>query len=224
MFHPTHYSKPRSPLSVRPAPLIAALVAAVWLAGCSSVATDSGAAPPSEAPASTMPTAEPSPSPQTTAGPDSDDVATWTASGAGIGPLLVGSDFDTSATALGPYLRAADCPNPRVIRFEGAGLAPLWVSVAEDAPRITTVIMQGAASSRPPIESTPRTGAGIGLGDAVADLLAAYPDIQQTYERPGSVTYAVADGPSWLVFVVMDDVVGVIAASTLNTLPPEFCG
>ncbi|WP_136710144.1 hypothetical protein [Agromyces sp. H66] len=214
-------------MPIRPAPLLlaAAITVAISLSGCSSTPTDSAAAPPSEAaPSTAAPDAPASSSsaPEPPA-PDLADPKTWTASPAGIGPLLVGAKFDRTITAVGPYARTEGCPNPDVIMFAGEGLAPLWIALDGDTSTIGSVMVMAWPSSEA-TEVAPTTDAGIGLGDSEADLLAAYPGILQTAERNGSVTYAMPEGSSWLVVVVNAGVVHTIAAANVSTLPPEYCG
>ncbi len=132
----------------------------------------------------------------------------------------MGADFDPATAEIGPYTRVSpECADAYVIRFDGDGLARLQVVLEPGGSRIDAVMVM----SGPTGAAAPATDSGITLNSDSATVLAAYPDARQTRESPDGGTFAVADGSTWLAFMVDEGLVRSIAASTSGSPFREFC-
>ncbi|SDZ26890.1 hypothetical protein [Herbiconiux ginsengi] len=177
---------------------------------------------PTQAPPST-PTATPSPeasAPVTPPEPVVDplDPGTWIIDYSQAGSLLVGDPIAPFAEAAGlqPNPSPIDCPSGfYLFRDQDENSVDVSVALTQADARATPVDdpvltyaefhTRGVASS--PLPDSPSTPAGIRLGSSEDDLIAAYPDLRQTFSKyddtMGFTTYV--SGPvdgRYLVFQV----------------------
>jgi len=161
--------------------------------------------------------ASPEPAPQ-----EADDPATWIISGAGIGPVTIGSDVG-EFSVVGPYTEQdEECPNPAVHSLGGDGVAPMTVVSADGGSSVASVHVtswgaEGAVAS-------PQTAEGIGLDSSLAEVQSAYPGIELSDTHGETSQYASPDHGGWVIFTVQDDVVVQLSASTTSHNPSERCG
>jgi hypothetical protein len=197
-----------------------------------SIVALTGCVPRADAALSSPPSAEATqgatPTPTTVASPgpaqqDADDPSTWIVSGAGIGPVTIGSDVG-EFSVVGPYTEQdEDCPNPAVHSLAGDGVAPMTVVAVDGGSPVASVHVTSWGAQGTPVAS-PRTAEGIGLDSSLADVQSAYPGIELSDTHGETLQYASPDQGGWVIFTVQDDVVVQVSASTTSHNPSEHCG
>jgi hypothetical protein len=158
-----------------------------------------------------------------------DDPATWTVSGAEVGPIALGgavaAEVDDLAVA---YDRdPGPCPGSPETSFWLRDGAPGLIVEARDG-RVSGVAVT-AAGPGATVEGGPTTAAGTGIGTSLEDLQAAYPDLQYSgttgVERGEGSYWSVRSGSRFVTSTLGAD--GRVAAMWVgdSEQPPyEFCG
>ncbi len=163
------------------------------------LAIASGCSAPAPAPTVTVtvtPTASPSPSPTPTDAPDPaaydpGDPATWVIDYAGIGPFVLA---ETLADVQAAVPASVDTCRPGVDTYglDGLGLTAVSGIDQSDPSAPIVVVRMLALDGIAPTTPQPRTAAGIGLGSTVAELQAAYPELESYQGMQGSTVYRIA--------------------------------
>lgn len=191
------------------------------------------AAPPAPAPTVTVtvsPTAAPSPSPTATSAPAPDpsaydpaDPGTWTIDYSGIGPLVVG---DTLASVQAAVPAAPETCRAGVDVYTLDGLAFTAVSGIDEADPsapVSVVRLLSTSSDTPAVQ--PRTEAGIGLGSTVAELQAAYIELEPYQGMRGETVYRIAADGRTINFEDLGtgtvQIISVVAGVGVGS---EYCG
>ena len=156
-----------------------------------------------------MPSPEPSPQ-------DPADPATWIVSGAGMGPVTIGSDVG-EFSVVGPYSeRATGCPNPAVHSLAGEGVAPMTVVAVDGGSSVASVHVTswGTEGTRWRRHGRPR---GSDSARSLGEVQATYPAhraLRHLRRRRCSTLAPIGTG--WVIFTVQDDVVVQLSASTTS--------
>jgi hypothetical protein len=176
-------------------------------------------------------TPTPTPTAPTRAPYSSTYPSTWTITGAEVGPLALGGPVDGELDDLTPAFT-------REVQEVCSDDISSWR--AEGVPRLTVVagggvvrgvaLGLGAPSDGP---GGPTTAEGLGVGSLLADVQAAYPDLEQIDATEGS---APADGTfarwtirrdgAYVTFITGQDPtrIGMVWVSPVASPPYEFCG
>jgi hypothetical protein len=184
------------------------------------------------------PTPTPTPTPTQT-GPVQDpaDPATWIIGFDGVGNARLGVPYSAQGDAF-PGLQ--DVTDSICTAEQRAYLAPsrlrfTLVAAADGSGRTAAIEFGNFGDGTDNRSTTPKTAAGIGITSTREELLAAYPDIQQTGTYSDKVVYyGLTDGQGdWIVFGVMQDVVFEIqigndavlpvGQGTVRAIPSERC-
>lgn len=178
------------------------------------------------------PTASPEPSPAPAPDPSAysvDDPGTWVIDYAGIGPFVVGSTLEGIE---------ADLPHPPetcragvdTYDFDGLGLTAVS-GIDETDPAAPVVVVRmlaldpvDAADAADPA-AQPRTEAGIGLGSTVAELEAAYQELETVQGVAGSTVYQLAADSRYISFEDFGSgEIQIISVSDSVGVGSEYCG
>lgn len=177
--------------------------------------------------ASPTPTAAPSPTPTVAPSPAAysvDDPGTWIIDYAGIGPFAVGS---TLAQVQSEVPASADTCRPGVDTYSFGGLGLTAVSGIEEtdpAAPIVVVRLLGLDGFDPSAPQ-PHTESGIALGSTVAELQAAYPELESYEGTQGATTYRIlADGRSINFEDSGTGELTIISVSSSLGVASEYCG
>ncbi|MDN3477223.1 hypothetical protein [Curtobacterium sp. APC 4022] len=157
----------------------------------------------------------------TIAGLSSDRVGpgSWVVSGAGVGPITIGSAYQDVVAAVGPVVPQANgsCPNPNVGIFDSGDL---HLVVQQADGKVIGVEASGLT-----------TAAGMGRGNSLDQLRAAYPDLTRTPgygddSSPSFAYWSVRDGDRSVTFEMDDAGTSVIGVWVgVDPRPPyEYCG
>ncbi|WP_285464769.1 hypothetical protein [Agromyces sp. NBRC 114283] len=201
-----------------------AAVAALLLAGCAS-GPEPTPTPPASETSTPTPTPTLTPTPTPVAAPDPADPSSWLISADGIGPIERGAaypDAIDSLTELYSVEPSGLCPELVYLRRDGA--ADVLVIRSEDGSLVHRVWVFGSVRDPEGLRDGGATEAGIRLGATVAELQAAYPDLELVIERPSSTVFSVGDDEAgWIIFTAVEGVVGGIAAADTKFTPQELC-
>lgn len=180
-------------------------------------------ATPSVTPTET-PTPTPSPTP-TEAQPSPIDLSspqTWIIGDATVGPLRLGQPRNDAAAAMTAFTSE---PNQCNVDIYLSTSSHMSVVLSPD-PSGTSVDSIRIDAGNDPLPPSPRTAEGIGLGSTVAEILAAYPDIQRPDPNRYPTYSLVQPDGTWIDFGVTKDTqtVNIIAVMHGDYPPPEYCG
>ena len=199
---------------------LATVLAAAGCAGGDPAPTVTAPAPtPSSSPTET-PEPEPAPDP---AAYSVDDPGTWVIDYAGIGPFVVGSTLEGIE---------ADLPHPPetcragvdTYDFDGLGLTAVS-GIDEADPAAPVVVVRLLAIGTVDQAAQPRTEAGIGLGSTVAELQAAYQELETVQGMGGSTVYQLAADSRYISFEDMGSgEIQIISVSDSVGVGSEYCG
>lgn len=214
------------------------------LAGCSSASIPAGTDAPTVTPSDT-PRHSPIPTATETAASasaprlpatDPADPATWLVTTGGIGPAQLGDVED--AESIDALIAGAFTPSIRCEGLTGFDpvdpTSPLSLTTAVsgvESPehpgwfRAVSVSAPGVAR-KGPVQLSPTTPEGIGLGTATSDLLAAYADVEPWQDPRGTdaglQAFVRSDENGSNIFRVSEDrIVSIVA--TFDLPPAGFC-
>jgi hypothetical protein len=171
------------------------------------------------------PTASETPTPTPTPTIDAADPANWIIGFSSLGPLRVGGTIAEALPALTAFAVTESneaCPWFGDVRSETYGYVGLLLGDDD----VIDGMYVGRFAEVPPI--TPfKTAEGISgvYVSTEAELLAAYPDIEQV-DGPytGRTYYSIADGSGYFInFDVSEGVVAAIMTGTTQRFPKVFC-
>ncbi|NQX11865.1 hypothetical protein HQQ80_09540 [Microbacteriaceae bacterium VKM Ac-2855] len=203
------------------------------------VAAPPASVAPTPSPTSTpvpTPTIEPTPiivAPAPTPTLDPSDPDTWTIDFDGVGPVSFGGSIAETATVLQatPYAlsgtSADECP-ARFFVTDGSVYGEMVLAPDPTAANADVIGTIGLNLNQGSAVTGPRTRAGIGMGSSLAEMLAAYPDIERTGSYGDGVDYfAVSNGAGvYITFAVYTDssTVHSITVNHQDTPVSEYCG
>jgi hypothetical protein len=187
---------------------------AILIAGCTFERDGASETPIPSA----LPTADPAPT------TDPADPSTWTIGFDGIGPAKLGSplaDLHTSMPTLTDETPDL-CKPGQVALTDSNGLWLIAHGFYQAEDTVANLFL--GSSDDAPVDGSPRTAAGIGIGSTESDLLAAYPGIPVTGTYSNATYHGVQnDRGTWIVFSIIDERVDAITVGPRSTMPKEFC-
>lgn len=158
---------------------ITVLITMLLLAGCASPVNGPAQTPTASEPAP-QPTSSESASPD--AGePDPDDPSAWIISAEGIGPVLIGGDFDATLAEL-PDAWTSDgaaCPWAAFWNAPDTTFSMHFVRGSEDQSEPVSEISASTMADSVARHVGPETPEGVGIGATRDEILAAYPDAEE---------------------------------------------
>lgn len=213
-------------LRVRIATSGVAIVIVAALAGIAAWGIGMRAAPSPITSASPTPTRTPSPSPSPTSTPPAPTStpdtgqpgpSEWIVSEAGIGPFLLGMDFDAAVAALPG---ATSCRPDDTESTYSAQEPPVWLlrSSSDARAELGAVVWDWTSqTATADLTLAPRTAEGIGLGSTVAEVRAAYPAAVSTRRNTEFLEFG-------RIFVAVPE--GYVTAIGVSDggAPWEYCG
>ena len=198
---------------------------AILLSACSTATPGSGTAQTTEPPSTTSASPSKSSAPSPSSSFDTANPSTWLITETGIGPVEIGSY--SAADALSPSFVQADwCEGLEF--FDSSGAYPVGFGVISHPGKGGVggigIRMPGNIAVTGPVEESPLTESGIGLGSSLADLTTAEPNgaFETGVEWP---KYVVSAGARWILFEVSESEPFVRGITVTEQLPPAgFCG
>ena len=206
---------------------LAVLLAASGCAGSTPepTATVTVTAPAPTPTAATSPTSTPEPDPvPDPAAYSVDDPGTWVIDYAGIGPFVVGSTLPEVQSSL---QIAPDTCRAGVDTYMLGGLGFTAVSgIDESDPSAPIAVVRMLSTGEGDSSAAgPRTEKGIGLGDTVAELQAAYQELSAAQGMNGSTYYQLAaDGRTINFEDLGSGEIQIISVSDSVGVASEYCG
>ena len=202
--------------------------------------------PPIAAPATPTATAAPTPAPTPTPTPTATptapaqnpaDPATWIIGFDGVGPVTLDAPYDSQAQSIPTFDDVTDqiCLAEQRNYMVPGGMHLTVVAASDGSGRTAAIEFGNYGDGSDRRSASPKTEAGIGVSSTRAELMAAYPDIQQTGTYSDTVVYyGLTDGRGgWIAFAVMNDVVFEIqigndavlpvGQGTVRAIPSERC-
>lgn len=206
---------------------IALLIATLLLAGC---ATPANGPTPSSTPSepTPQPTASESASPDP-AEPDPEDPSTWTVSAEGIGPVLVGGDFDATLAEL-PTTWTSDgaaCSWAAFWNAPDTSFSMHFVRGADDQSEPISEISASTMADSVAGPVGPETAEGVGIGATRDEILAAYPDAEEGTAVVDGEWIRVpseSDGEIFFQFLTGADRAWAVTVTTRDEPSYEVCG
>lgn len=176
---------------------------------------------------SDSPTADPEPAPAPSPDPAAysvDDRGTWVIDYAGIGPFVVGSTLADIEADL-PHPPETCRPGVDTYDFDGLGLTAVSGIDEADPSAPVAVVRLLSIDAVDPSAPQPRTEAGIGLGSTVAELEAAYPELETAEGMGGSTVYRLAADSRYISFQDFGSgEIQIISVSDSMGVASEYCG
>ncbi|WP_440708341.1 hypothetical protein [Herbiconiux sp. YIM B11900] len=168
-----------------------------------------------------VPTTDPAPDP---AAYVADDPATWVISYAGIGPLDLDSTLGAIQTEM-PVAVATCRPGVDTYSVDGLGLTAVTGNDETDPAAPIQVVRLLPLDAWSPGSPAPLTEKGIGLGSTVAQLQAAYPELDTSVGPNKTTVYQIAADGRTINFE--DYGTGAITAISVvvgTSVASEYCG
>ena len=208
-----------------------ALTVAALLAGCSSGPAPTPTTTPRHTPSATASatpaaastsSALPTPTPGTTTTTTNDvaDPATWIITEHSVGPVEVGAPQpQPGASEMQAFtFDTAECPAGT--HFWESANGTILALLTSSSGGIGLIVVSGHTH-----DATPRTAAGIGIGDTVADIRTAYPNAVKEFdtEAYGQVWVAPVGGGT-IAFEIPRDSTTIDNIAPGHEMPTEYCG
>jgi len=189
---------------------------------------------PTPAPTVTVtvtPSASPTPTPTPTVAPtpttaafSADDPGTWLIDYAGIGPFVVGStlaDIESQVPASVETCRAG----VDTYALDGLGLTAVSGIDESDLSAPVQVVRMLRLDGYDPSAPQPHTEAGISLASTLAEVQAAYPELESYQGMGGTTNYRIlADGRSINFEDFGTGELQIISVTTGTGVASEYCG
>jgi hypothetical protein len=201
------------------------VIPSLLIATASLVAITACAVSPATPSTPTQPTAA-TPPPTASAEPalepvaDPADPSTWLIDAEGIGPVQLGMTLDEAVAAM-PGYDVGTCPNPNVRYLASGDAAGTLVGLASDDNGNVALVSVTDSDG-------PATADGIHIGSTVADVKAAYADLELSQKYVDR--YTLEDTPGFITFSTENpdaaDEAPIFSISVVTGgMPPwELCG
>ena len=206
--------------------VVALLIAPLLLAGC---ATAGG---PRDVPTASEPAPQPTVSPSASPAesePDLEDPSTWTVSADGIGPVLIGGDFDATLAELPTTWMSdgASCSWAAFWNAPDTSFGMHFVRGPEDRSAPISEISASAMADSISGAVGPVTDEGLGIGATREEILAAYPDAEEGTAAVDGEWIRVpseSEGEIFFQFLTGGDRAWAVTVTTRDEPSHEVCG
>ncbi|PPL15021.1 hypothetical protein [Microterricola pindariensis] len=200
--------------------LVAAASAILLLTGCATAQTGAavpGASiPPSAAPVAPSPTPTPTPTAP-------EEPAAWTIGFDSVGPITLGSEIASVERSMDGFTRAVYEGCESVVSFEKAHVPTIVIPDRLGTGLVEQIVLMGNVDEPGLAEGAPRTVEGIGVGSSLAELRAAYPDIEFQGDPP-TPHYGLSDDTGhWILFTLYEDAVQTVVVRDMPVVNREYC-
>lgn len=206
---------------------ISLLIATLLLAGCAT---------PANGPTPSATASEPAPQPTSSesaspgAGePDPEDPSTWTVSAEGMGPVLIGGDFDATLSQL-PTTWTSDgaaCSWAAFWNAPDTSFSMHFVRGAEDQSEPISEISASTMADAVAGPVGPTTAEGVGIGATRDEILTAYPDAEEgtaTVDGEWIRVPSESDGQIFFQFLTGAERAWAVTVTTRDEPSYEVCG
>ena len=203
------------------------LSATLMLTACATPANG-----PEQTPTATEPAPQPTPSGSASADegePDPEDPSTWTVSPEGIGPVLIGGDFDATLAEL-PTTWTSDgaaCSWAAFWNAPDTSFSMHFVRGAEDQTEPISEISASTVADSVTDPVGPETAEGLGVGATRDEILATYPDAEEgaaTVDGEWIRVPSESDGQIFFQFLAGADRAWAVTVTTRDEPSYEVCG
>ncbi|MGF6821406.1 hypothetical protein M2317_000292 [Microbacterium sp. ZKA21] len=204
------------------------LLSATLLTACATPANGPEQTPTSSEPAPSE-SASPSPSASGPDEPDPDDPSSWLVSAEGIGPVLIGGDFDATLADL-PTTWTSDgaaCPWAAFWNAPDTSFSMHFVRGAEDQSEPISDISASTMADSVSGPVGPETADGLGVGATRDEILAVYPDAEEGSASIDGEWIRVpseSDGQIFFQFLTGADRAWAVTVTTRDEPSYEVCG
>ncbi|WP_460799494.1 hypothetical protein [Microbacterium sp. GXF0217] len=210
------------------------LSATLLLSACATPANGPEQSPTSSEPAPSAsaapdPSASPDPSAPGADDPDLEDPSTWIVGAEGIGPILIGGDFDATLAEL-PTTWTSDgaaCSWAAFWNAADASFSIRFVRGAEDQSEPISEVSASAMADSVTGPVGPETAESLGIGATRDEILAAYPDAEEGTASIDGEWIRVpsdADGQIFFQFLTGADRAWAVTVTTRDEPSYEVCG
>ncbi|MFB7250399.1 hypothetical protein [Microbacterium sp. NPDC056234] len=206
---------------------IALLTATLLLAGCATPVSGPEQTPTGSAPAAQS---TPSATASRSAGePDPDDPSTWIVSADGMGPVLIGGEFDAALAEL-PTSWTSDGAACSWAAFWNApdnSFSMHFVRGAEDQSEPISEISASTMADSVTGAVGPETAEGIGVGATRDEILDAYPEAEEgtaTVDGEWIRVASESDGQIFFQFLTGAERAWAVTVTTRDEPSYEVCG
>lgn len=207
---------------------VALLSATLMLTACATPANGPEQTPTASEPAPSA-SSSPSPSAPGTDEPGPDDPSTWTVSADGIGPVLIGGDFDATLAEL-PTTWTSDgaaCSWAAFWNAPDTSFSMHFVRGAEDQSEPIAEVSASTMADSVDGPVGPSTEDGLGIGATRDEILAAHPDAEEgtaTVDGEWIRVPSESDGQIFFQFLTGADRAWAVTVTTRDEPSYEVCG